>query len=472
MKAGMNMDKINYVYMLGIGGIGMSALARFFKAMGKTVAGYDKTLTPLTHALEEEQIDVHDEDAVSRLPAWLSMPELKEQVLVIFTPAIPAGHREMNYLKEQGFSLYKRSQVLGLLTKNSFTVAVAGTHGKTTTTSIIAHVLKSSGFDCTAFLGGISVNYNSNLILSQTADLRETTIVVEADEFDRSFLTLYPDIAVITSMDADHLDIYGDQEHLMESYRLFAGQVKDNGVLIYKAGLQPVVQSGRQLTYSISSTADIEGKAIRVENHRYYFDVTMQGKTIRNCTLGIPGRHNVENAVAAIAVAWQLGIGEEKIQQALMSYAGVKRRFEFHIREEDCTYIDDYAHHPEELRAAISSVRELFPGKRLTGIFQPHLFSRTRDFAGEFARSLSLLDELILLDIYPAREMPIPGITSSVIFDRVTIPSKTLCRKEELMNVLAGHTPEILLTLGAGDIDQFVYPIRDLLKLKKSLPAR
>jgi len=469
----VNADKIKYVYLLGIGGIGMSALARFFHAMGKVVAGYDKTPTPLTDELQKEGMTVHFRDDIRLLPGFISAVKEMEEVLVIFTPAIPKEHRELNYIKEKGFHLYKRSQVLGLLTKNSYTVAVAGTHGKTTTSSIVAHLFRSAGVDCTAFLGGIAVNYNSNLLLgSKGGNLADKVIVVEADEFDRSFLTLYPDLAIITSMDADHLDIYGDKSHLEESYQLFAGQVKPGGTLFYKAGLPLDNNSQKRLSYSIEKPAAVEGTNISVAGNRYSFDLNYKGTGYTGFSLGIPGRHNVENAVAAIAVAMEMNITVEKIREGLKSYQGVRRRFEFHIRSSDCTFIDDYAHHPEELRAAISSVKELYPGKKITGIFQPHLYTRTRDFASGFARSLSLLDELILLDIYPARELPIEGVTSEIIMSQVTISNKTLCSKDELMKVLENRSPEVLITLGAGDIDQFVYPIRDLLLKQTRSPIK
>jgi UDP-N-acetylmuramate--alanine ligase len=455
--------KIKNVYLLGIGGIGMSALARYFKYTGKNVAGYDKTPTPLTEALSAEGIDVHYQDDPGLLPSYITAGAIKEESLIIITPAIPKDHKELLFIREKEFNILKRSEVLGMLTRNSYTVAVAGTHGKTTTSSIIAHLFKSAGVDCTAFLGGIAVNYQSNLILGKRNDTDNTVIVAEADEFDRSFLTLHPDLAVITSMDADHLDIYGDKSHLEESYNLFAEQVKENGTLFYKAGLPLKKQSGHRISYSINTAADITGMNISVKDNRYYFDLKYKGNEYSGFSLGIPGRHNVENAVAAIAVAFEMKIPVEKIKSGLLSYRGVKRRFEFHISTQNCTYIDDYAHHPEELRAAISSVKELYPGKKITGIFQPHLYSRTRDFADGFAQSLSLLDTLVLLDIYPARELPIEGVTSAIIYDKVTIKDKTICKKEELMGLMEHITPEVLITLGAGDIDQFVYPIRDLL---------
>lgn len=450
----------------------MSALARYFNAMGKEVAGYDKTPTPLTHELEREKIAVHYEDEVKRLPAFILDIRNKSDVLVIFTPAIPSDHKQINFIRDNGFSIYKRSEVLGLLTAGSYTIAVAGTHGKTTTSSIIAHLLKSSGIDCTAFLGGIAVNYNSNLLLPSSGhEESRQVIVVEADEFDRSFLTLYPDLAVITSMDADHLDIYGDKEQLEESYRLFAAQVKPEGTLFYKAGLALESDKQHRMSYSVSLKSDIEGRQIEIKNHRYYFELITNGQNYPGLSLGIPGRHNVENAIAAAAVALKMGLSIDTIKAGLDSYRGVRRRFELILQTENCTFIDDYAHHPEELRAAISSVKELYPEKRITGIFQPHLYSRTRDFAAGFAESLSLLDELILLDIYPARELPVAGITSEVIFDKVTIKNKTLCVKDNLLTEMEKRSPEVLITLGAGDIDQYVYPLRDKL-IKQSVAER
>jgi len=465
----LDTGKIRYIHFLGIGGIGMSAIARYFNSTGKIVSGYDKTPTPLTAELEKEGIEVHFEDDPERLPVEISSGPVSDEVLIVYTPAIPKDHRQMACLLKKGYRLYKRSEVLGMLTQNSYTVAVAGTHGKTTTSSIIAHLFRSAGIDCTAFLGGVAVNYESNYIQGRSPGLKDSVIVVEADEFDRSFLTLHPDLAVITSMDADHLDIYGDKGHLEESYNMFAGQVKAEGTLYYKSGLPLVKKDGRRFSYSISTAADIEGRNIQVRNHWYYFDVKHRGVEHAGFSLGIPGRHNVENAVAAIAIAFEMNIPENKIREGLLSYRGVRRRFEFHINTAGCTFIDDYAHHPEELRAAISSVKELYPGKKITGIFQPHLYSRTRDFTEGFASSLSLLDSLILLDIYPAREESIEGVTSEIIFRLVTIPEKTMCTRDELMKIVEDMTPEVLITLGAGDIDQFVLPIRDLLLKQQTL---
>jgi len=455
----MNFDNLKYVYFIGIGGIGMSAIARYFHAHGKKVAGYDKTPTPLTDQLIGEGIEIHFDD--NNDLARKLIPDA-DHSLIVFTPAIPKDHSELNYFLQNGFNVLKRSRVLGLITQNHFTIAVAGTHGKTTTSSMIAHILKSSGVNCTAFLGGISKNYDSNLLLPADPS-KASMIIVEADEYDRSFLTLHPDIAVITSMDADHLDIYGDKNYMEDSYRLFAKQVKGNGVLISRSGLPLGKTISAQKHYSLSENSDFKASGIQIKNHQYYFNWVSSEESIENLATLMPGRHNVENVVAAIAVASKLDIPSEKIYAAVHSYAGVHRRFDYQLKTDQVVYIDDYAHHPEELRACISSVRELYPGRNITGIFQPHLFTRTRDFAAGFAESLSLLDRLILLDIYPARELPLEGVTSKLIFDMVSIPNKTLCRKAEVMNELKAGKIEVLLTLGAGDIDQLVMPVKELL---------
>jgi UDP-N-acetylmuramate--alanine ligase len=459
----VNLDKVGSVYFIGIGGIGMSALARYFKSNGKSVSGYDKTPTSLTDELTSEGIDVHFGDDIAFIQSEIQ--HLKSEIIVVYTPAIPKDHKELNYFIKNGFTVMKRSQVLGLITQDKFTIAVAGTHGKTTTASMIAHILKSSGVNVTAFLGGISKNYNSNYIYSKTKDnIGPEIVVVEADEYDRSFLTLHPEIAVITSMDADHLDIYGDKKHLEESYHLFAEQVK--GTLIYKKGL-PLNAKAKLKQYSVVNHCDYSATDIQIQNHQYHFNWHNSSSSIENLTLSIPGMHNVENAVAAIATAKNIGISIEKISEAVRSYSGVRRRFDYQVRTENIVYIDDYAHHPEELRASISSVRALYSDKKITGIFQPHLFSRTRDFAEGFAKSLSLLDELILLDIYPARELPIEGITSKIIFDKVSMSNKILCGKENVIDALKNRNVEVLLTLGAGDIDQLVEPIKMFLDNKK-----
>lgn len=459
----MNFSKLHSVYFVGIGGIGMSALARYFKAIGKNVSGYDKTSTPLTEELAAEGIPVHFSDDIELIPDVFRKTEnAKVDSLIVYTPAIPKDHQELAYFKSNGYTVLKRSEVLGLITKNSFTIAVAGTHGKTTTSSMIAHLLRSAGVDCSAFLGGIARNYNTNLLLGSNRD-GKNIVVVEADEYDRSFLTLHPDLAVITSMDADHLDIYGDKNYMEESYRLFAQQVKHGGELIHKEGLPLGELQIRRLSYSVNGEADCSARNIRIENHRYHFDWTDKTTTIRDLTSDMPGLHNVENAVAAIAVARRLGISDDKIRVGLQSYTGVKRRFEYQVRNDNVVYIDDYAHHPEELRACISSARELYPGRRILGIFQPHLFTRTRDFADGFATSLSLLDELVLLDIYPAREQPIPGVTSKTILDKVNLASKSAGKLSDFPDALKGHRYDVVLTLGAGDIDQLVKPLREYL---------
>ncbi len=466
----MNFENIKTVYFIGIGGIGMSALARYFHAHGKKVSGYDKTPTVLTDELIGEGIEVHFEaDASEIVNRKLEI----ESCLIVYTPAVPMDHQELTYFLSNSFTVMKRSQVLGLITENHFTIAVAGTHGKTTTSSMIAHILKASGVNCTAFLGGISKNYNSNLILPVDAS-QKSIVVVEADEYDRSFLTLHPDIAVITSMDADHLDVYGDQNYMEDSYRLFARQVKENGILISRSGLPVGIINSAQKEYSLNDKVDFSASNIQIKNHRYYFNWHNHVSSIENLATLMPGRHNVENVIAAIAVARELDISHEKISEAVHSYSGVRRRFDYQINTDDLVYIDDYAHHPEELRACISSVRELYPGKKITGIFQPHLFTRTRDFADGFAKSLSLLDELILLDIYPARELLIEGVTSELILNRVTIPNKTLCRKVGVMHELQSRKVEVLLTLGAGDIDQLVESIKKFLttELQKHREAK
>lgn len=454
-------DNKTHIYFVGIGGIGMSAIARYFKSIGKEVSGYDKTPTPLTDELIDEGIAVHFEDNLSRAEKIYSDISRKESVLVVYTPAIPKDHTEWNFFRDNQYDLKKRSEVLGMITRSSYTIGIAGTHGKTTTSSMVAHILKSAGLNCTAFLGGITKNYQTNLLLGNSTGKKYT--VVEADEYDRSFLALYPDLAVITSMDADHLDIYGDHGYMIESYRLFAGQVKEGGLLIHKSGLPVTDLDINMKSYSINGSADFKGENIHIKDHRYHFNWTSALSIIEDLTSEMPGLHNVENAVAAIAVAMQLGIENDTIKKALATYNGVKRRFDYQLKTSDCVYIDDYAHHPEELRACISSVRELYPGKRITGIFQPHLYSRTRDFAEGFAKSLSMLDCLILLDIYPARELPIPGVTSEIIFNEVTC-EKYQCSKDIALEVLEAHPSDVVLTLGAGDIDQLVKPIREQLQ--------
>jgi len=449
----MELENIQRVYLVGIGGIGMSGLARYFKKRGCVVCGYDKTGTPLTENLMNEGIPVvfmDDEDSIK-----VSFLENDPTTLIIYTPAIPSDSRILNYFKNGGFTMKKRSEVLGIISKGMYTIAVAGTHGKTTTSSIIAHVLKDSGYDCSAFLGGIASNYNSNVLFGDN-----NTMVVEADEYDRSFLTLHPDIAIVTSMDADHLDIYGDKSHLVESFKQFTSQLKEGGRLIYKNGLD--LSGGK--TYSANVVADIQAVNVRIQNGSFYFDFKNGNLVIENIQLGLPGLHNIENAVAAIEVALHLGIDPEKIRMAMASFLGVKRRFEYVVKDTNHIYIDDYAHHPEELRACIDAVKSLYPGKKLTAIFQPHLFTRTRDFADGFAEVLSLIDDLIILDIYPARELPIEGVTSAMILDKVKNKSKQNLSKQDAIEYVRANKPELLLTVGAGDIDTLIEPLKTILQ--------
>ena len=481
----MNFENIKYIYFLGIGGIGMSALARYFNAMGKFVSGYDKTKTSLTDELVAEGINVHFDDNVELIPSDIrrlpaGQAGRSSDILVVYTPAVPKDHSELKYFQKNDYTIKKRSEVLGMITEQSFTIAVAGTHGKTTTSSLIAHILKSSEVDCTAFLGGITQNYGTNLLLNEKlktlkkkSKIKPIT-VVEADEYDRSFLTLHPDIAVITSLDADHLDIYGDKDQMEESYAQFANQLKDGGVLVIKKGIDKVLviekKDKKILTYSLQQSSDYYARKIAIKKGEYIFDMVTPEQAIRGMQLGIPGKHNIENAIAAVAVAQHMNVFSGNIKNALSTFKGVKRRFEYQIKTEKLLYIDDYAHHPEELRACISAVKEMYPSKRITGVFQPHLFTRTRDFADEFARSLELLDELILLDIYPAREKSIEGITSKMLLEKVRTKNKKLVLKTELVKELKDREIEVLVTLGAGDIDTLIDPIKNelLKRIKKN----
>lgn len=449
----MELENINRVYLIGIGGIGMSGLARYFKRRGCVVCGYDKTCTPLTSALMNEGIPVVFNDEVDNIP--VSFMEKDPHTLVIYTPAIPVNSPVLNHFKSGGFVLKKRSEVLGIISKGMFTIAVAGTHGKTTTSSMIAHVLKDSGYDCSAFLGGIASNYNSNVLFGDN-----NTMVVEADEFDRSFLTLHPDIAIVTSMDADHLDIYGDKSHLVESFKQFASQLKPGGTLLYRKGLD--LDNGK--TYAANAVADVQAVNVRVENGSFHFDFKNGELIIENIEMGLPGLHNIENAVAAIQVALHLQISPDKIRIALGNFKGVKRRFEYIVKSESHIYIDDYAHHPEELRACIQAVKTLYPDKKLTTVFQPHLFTRTRDFAEGFAEVLGLTDELIMLDIYPARELPIPDVNSEMILKNIDLKGKCILSKREVIDFVREQKPELLLTVGAGDIDTLIEPLKKALE--------
>ncbi len=448
------------VYFIGIGGIGMSALARYYKFKGMEVAGYDLTPSALTRELEKEGISVHYEDRPDLLPASV------DDTLVVYTPAVPADLGELVKARTEGYALLKRSRTLGEITRRQRCLAVAGTHGKTTTSTLTAHILTQSGAGCSAFLGGISRNYGSNLLVS-----RNETVVAEADEFDRSFLQLFPEIAVITAVDADHLDIYGDYAHVVEAFKAFAAQV--SGTLITKKGIPvgPEDTRARVLTYHYT---DRSADFCALDPHPddcgcFHYDLQYPGGVIQDIRVGTPGWVNAENSVAAAAIALCYGVEPEAVKAAIGSFEGVKRRLEMHLNTPGLSYMDDYAHHPAELASAISSIRDIFPGRKLTAIFQPHLYTRTRDFAGEFAQALSRVDKLILLDIYPAREAPIPGVTSEMIFKDVTAPEKVLLKKEELMDYLADDPDiDVLVTFGAGNIDRFIDPITELLKKRLS----
>ena len=445
---------IKRIYFLGIGGIGMSALARYFNARGVNVSGYDRTETVLTKQLASEGIAIHYEDHTGLID--------KEAELVVYTPAIPKDHQELNYLLQHAYTVVKRSDVLGMITNSSFNICVAGTHGKTTTSTMIAHILRDSGYGCNAFLGGIAANYNSNFWSHE-----RNVCVVEADEYDRSFLKLSPDVAIVTAMDPDHLDIYGTAENVEQAFIDFSARVKDGGLLLSKYGLK----RGRELkarnhkTYHLQeAAADVHAADIRVNSGSYTFHVVATEWTLTDVVLNMGGMHNIENMVAAITVAKHLGIDDEKIRSAVRSFKGVKRRFEFIVKKDDQVFIDDYAHHPDELRALITGAKKMFTGKKCTVIFQPHLFTRTRDFADGFAESLDLADELVLLPIYPARELPIAGVTSQMILDRMKNTNRQLIEKERLAEWVKANKTELLITAGAGDIDTLVEPIKNSLE--------
>lgn len=458
----MNILNYKLYYFLGVGGIGMSALARFFNHYKKAVYGYDKTSTALTQQMVEEGIVCHFDENVEQLKQILNMFK-KEEVLIVYTPAVPLDHLELQFLKSNEYQLLKRSQVLGEISNQFRTIAIAGTHGKTTTTTIVTHLLKSAGINCFSFMGGISKNYNTNLLLGDVND-KNAFFVVEADEYDRSFLTLHPEIAVITSVDADHLDIYGDAGHVKEGYTLFSKQVKEGGILIVKKNVDnDLTLTAKRLIYSLNLDTEYCAQSIAVENAQIIYNIKSPVEAINNVTLGLPGLHNVENSIAAVAIAQQLGIKGDVIKEALRSFSGVKRRFDYRIKTEKVIYIDDYAHHPEELKATINSVRKIYPTKKITGIFQPHLFSRTRDFADDFATSLDLLDECILLEIYPAREKPMEGVTSQWLLNKMKMKNKKVLSKQEALEELKVNRPEVLLTMGAGDIDSLIMPIEKVL---------
>ena len=458
----MKLGNYDSVYFLGIGGIGMSALARWFRKGGMRVAGYDKTATPLTHELIEEGMEIHFEDKIEALPGYIS----KGKTLVVLTPAVPKTHAQYNYLKDGGFTIMKRSEVLGLITKDHPTIAVAGTHGKTTTSSLIAHIMKSAGINMVGFLGGITTNYESNLVMHGEVS-NSTWVVVEADEFDRSFLRLFPTMAVVTSADADHLDIYGDHASMIVSFKDFIGQVDKKGLLVIHESVAHLAEgmSIAKQTYGMSRGQFFAGN-INASGGFFEFDLEGLDQKIEKIQLGVPGFHNMENAMAATLIALKLGITPKKIREALASFRGVKRRFEFIIKHDNLVFIDDYAHHPADIEAFLRSLKSMYKGKKITVVFQPHLFTRTRDFAEGFASSLSLADELLLMDIYPAREEPIPGVTSEIIFRNVTSPVKMMCSKKDVMQKLEGMDVEVIATVGAGDIDTFVKPIQEMLGRK------
>lgn len=438
----MNLNQIHNVYFIGIGGIGMSALARYFKNIGKRVSGYDKTPSMLTNELIEGGISIHFEDSINLIPKDF----YAENTLVIITPAVPVTHSEWNYFLERDYQVKKRAEVLGIITDDTFCFAVAGTHGKTTTSSILGHVLFESGADVTAFVGGIVENYDSNLIGSG-----KTVTVVEADEFDRSFLHLHPDIACITSMDADHLDIYGTSDAIEASFVEFANKVEDKNKLFITKEL-PL----EGLTCAVNEEAVFKAFNVRIENASYVFDVQTPTEILKDLQFGLPGRHNLMNALMAIAMAKTYGTPTEAIAKAIASFKGIRRRFSYQIKTENLVYIDDYAHHPTEINAVHQAVRELYPNQKVLAVFQPHLFSRTKDFADDFAKSLSLFDEIILLDIYPARELPMEGITSQWLMDKMTNEDKKLVSKNDLIPSILASDASVIVTIGAGDLGELV----------------
>ena len=459
----MNIKLVEHIYFIGIGGIGMSALARYFNAKGKKVSGYDKTPSPITDALTAEGISLHFDE--NHIPKDIKDADF-QSVLIVYTPAVSQDSPQLTSFASKKWTVLKRAELLGVITEDAYTIAVAGTHGKTTTSCILAHILKYSDIYCTAFLGGISSNYNTNLILSESGDI----VVVEADEYDRSFLRLSPDISIITSLDADHLDIYNDVDDMKNTFKMFASNTKQNGLLLVNKSINvdfEVPVGGCLMTYSSKVRADNRAINLRIEEGSQYFDANfkeiMPGQVyeyeLKDIQLQLPGEHNVENALAAIVVASSLGAKPEKIKAAIKDFKGVKRRYDLHAKGK-YVYIDDYAHHPEEIKATIVATKQLFPEKKITVVFQPHLYSRTRDFAAEFGDSLSLADEVLLLDIYPAREIPIQGVNSEMLLTKVANCEKSLLKKAELIEELTNPKRELLLTLGAGDIDQFVEPLK------------
>jgi UDP-N-acetylmuramate--alanine ligase len=461
----VSLENYRNIYFLGIGGIGMSALARWFMKAGLKVSGYDKTTTKLTQALEAEGMSIHYEDKIDLIPKEVISE--RENTLVIFTPAIPKDHTEHAYLKEHSYTIMKRSEVLGLISKDFKTIGVAGTHGKTTTSSMLAHILKTAQKSMVGFLGGITTNYSSNLVMEGEVG-KDTIVVAEADEFDRSFLRLFPQIAIVTNADADHLDIYGDHESVIQSFKDYIKQIKPGGSLIIHESIDEKLTSDLDIKniskniYSMSRGQFFAGN-ITAKSGFFEFDFHGFGK-VEHIRLGVPGFHNIENAIAASVAAHLCGVNLPTIKKALESFAGVKRRFEFVVKSNKVIYVDDYAHHPTEIEAFLRSMKSMYPQRKLTVVFQPHLFSRTRDFAEGFSKSLSMADDLLLMDIYPARELPIPGVDSDMIFKDITSSKKERCDKNDLMQKLNDRELEVIVTIGAGDIDTFVEPIKNMLK--------
>ena len=446
----INFNKIKKAYFIGIGGIGMSAIARYFNSRGIEVFGYDKTLTKLTEYLENEGISIHYEDNISLIP--------KDIDLVVYTPAVPRTHSELTYFIDNDFLVLKRAAVLGLISKAKKVIGIAGTHGKTTTSTITTHLLKEGNVDISAFIGGIALDFDSNFIEGSS-----DYVVAEADEFDRSFLQLYPSIAAVMSMDADHLDIYGNIEEMHGAFHQYVTQVQSDGFVFYKYNLplRPKVNDGVKVQTFGVENGDFQSKNLRVEDGFFVFDLQSPIENIDNLKFTLPGKHNIENATVAVAIAQSLGVSSTDIRKGLLNFKGIKRRFEFVIRENDKVLIDDYAHHPTELNAVIDAVRTLYPDKKVTGIFQPHLFSRTKDFAVDFAKVLSQLDEIVLLDIYPARELPITNVTSQIILDKIENSNKIIMSKQDLLKFYPNESSEVVLVLGAGDIDKLVEVLRD-----------
>ena len=456
------MKQYSSLYFIGAGGIGMSALVRYFLAKGYRVAGYDRTSSPLTEALQSEGLEIVYDESVDLIPDYCRDPKT---TLVVYTPAIPATHAGLVYFREHGFKVVKRAELLGLITQSSKGLCFSGTHGKTTTSSMAAHIFHESPVGCNAFLGGILRNYNSNLILSDHSPFT----IIEADEYDRSFHWLHPYMAVVTATDPDHLDIYGTEEAYLESFAHFTSLIQPGGCLVIKKGIKlvPRVQEGVKVyTYSARDGGDFHADNIRVGNGTILFDFVAPDGVVTDVELGVPVDINIENAVAAMAIARLNGVADDDMRRAMASFKGAKRRFEFWVKRDDRVMIDDYAHHPDELKASIRSVRALYPGRKLTVIFQPHLYSRTRDFAPQFAEALSMADQVILLDIYPARELPIPGVTSQLIFDRITCRDKELCLREKLLERIKECNFDILLTMGAGDIDRLLPDIASIVEAK------